>query len=781
MLSNNLEHTLRKALLIAEQHKHEYATYEHLLLALASDPDVKKALIENGAALELLTSRLKQYIKDDLVDLVDEHFEDTKPTAGFQRIIQRAALHNQANGQRVITGLHVLAEFFFEQETRAFLFLKESNLSQSDLLDYISKIEQNDYDQVKLGNSKATLGTAMISEQQEQKSALLEPAIQSPDLKEENDLEKYCVNLNESANTDAIDVLIGRQNEIQRTIEILCRRKKNNAILVGEPGVGKTAIAEGLATRIVKKDVPDLLKDAVIYALDIGSLVAGTKFRGDFEERIKNLLEILKNNPNYILFIDEIHSIIGAGSTTSGALDASNLLKPALAKGEIRCIGSTTFKEYTNHFEKDAALVRRFQKIVVVEPNEDTTFDILKGLKGYYEKHHNVKYTEAALKSAISLSERYIHDRNLPDKAIDLIDEAGARSKIVKSSQTIATITEKDIEALLSSILNIPKISVEADEIVQLKTLSKKLQSCVFGQGTAIESLCSSIKLSRAGLRKGNKPTGCYLFAGPTGVGKTELAKQLAVLCNMKLIRFDMSEFVEISSLSKLLGSAPGYVGYDQGGMLSSEVDKYPYSVVLFDEIEKAHPDIFNILLQIMDEGVLTDSTGKQVNFSHTMIILTTNLTTGEAKDTIGFNDVSDAAEPVAVNMDAINATLSPEFRSRLDNIIVFNSIDGIIDKIVSKNLKELAAQLADKKVRLVVSSSVKKHLAEGYFTAKNGAREINRAIDSKIKQSIADEMLFGKLKNGGIANVDFAKKTQQITFEFSAAKKSSSNQLETS
>jgi ATP-dependent Clp protease ATP-binding subunit ClpA len=776
MLSNNLERTLKKALSIAEQYRHEYATYEHLLLALTDDLDVRKAFVVINVDAEQLKSKLTKYIKEELEDLVDEDFEDTKPTAGFQRVIQRAALHNQAKGRRVVNGLHILAEFFFEQETNAFLYLRDANLSQGDLSEYINKFDTENDDQKQLG-SPSIIGTSMIvsprdMQNEVQSEVELETTVTTNEKKEEDELEKYCVNLNERANANSIDCLVGRQNEIQRTIEILCRRKKNNAILVGEPGVGKTAIAEGLATRIVKKDVPDLLKDTVIFSLDIGSLVSGTKFRGDFEERIKNLLAILKENKNYVLFIDEIHTIIGAGSTTSGALDASNLLKPALAKGDIRCIGSTTFKEYTNHFEKDAALVRRFQKVVVSEPTEESSLEILKGLKGYYEKHHNVKYTDDALKAAINLSERYIHDRNLPDKAIDLIDEAGARSKMHKSGKEATTITEEHIEELLSSILNIPKINAEDDEIAQLKTLNKELQKQIFGQDAAIDSLCASIKLSRAGLKKGSRPTGCYLFAGPTGVGKTELAKQLALILNMKLLKFDMSEYAEVSSLSKLLGSAPGYVGYDQGGVLSSEVDKYPYSVVLFDEIEKAHPDIFNILLQIMDEGVLTDSAGKQINFSHTMIILTTNLTSRETKAAIGFSDQEEETKQSAAHMDVLAEALSPEFRSRLDNIIVFNPIDGIIDKIVEKNIKELAAQLADKKVRLVVSGAMKEYLRESYFIAKNGAREISRTIDSKIKQAIADEILFGKLKSGGVAKVDFVKKTEKVTFEFSGAKK---------
>ena len=548
MLSNNLEHTLRKALSIATDQKHEYATYEHLLLALIEDDDTKQVLIENGVDTELITTKLKNYLKHDLVDLINENAKEAKPTAGFQRIIQRAALHSQANGQRIITGAHVLAEFFFEHEAYALLCLKEANLSRHNVLHYIKKLDRP-HDHRPSENDSAQI-TFVENAVKEAHKIGLQPKLDTKDDKsqDESELARYCINLNKRADAGSIDCLIGRQNEIQRAIEILCRRKKNNAILVGEPGVGKTAIAEGMAIRIIRGDVPELLKNAVIYSLDVGSMVAGTKFRGDFEERIKNLLESLKNNENAILFIDEIHTIIGAGSTTTGALDAGNLLKPALAKGDLRCIGSTTFKEYHNHFEKDVALARRFQKVVITEPDEETSLQILQGLKGYYEKHHNVTYTDSALKAAINLSERYINDRHLPDKAIDLIDEAGARGKIGQTSKKKITITEKNIEELLSSILNIPKISVESDDIMQLKQLSTNLQNCIFGQDQAIDSLCASIKLSRAGLRKGTRPTGCYLFAGPTGVGKTELAKQLANFCNMKLLKFDMSEFAENSS-----------------------------------------------------------------------------------------------------------------------------------------------------------------------------------------------------------------------------------------
>jgi len=780
MLSNDLELTLRKALTIATNYKHEYATYEHLLLALVDDKDAKEIFHKNAIIVDSFKQKLGNYLKNDLAELVDKDVKEAKPTAGFQRIIQRAALHSQASGHKIINGSHVLAEFFFEHEAYALLCLREEGLSRQDILDHLKKKNGSDLNsEIQSQTIQVTLADNSVKVENQEKIGSAKGRVEEKS-DDENDIEKYCVNLNERADTDAIDCLIGRRGEIQRTIEILCRRKKNNAILVGEPGVGKTAIAEGLAISIVKGDVPEMLKNAVIYSLDIGSLVAGTKFRGDFEERIKNLLEFLKNNKHAILFIDEIHTIIGAGSTTSGATDASNLLKPALGKGELRCIGSTTFKEYHNHFEKDMALVRRFQKVIVEEPDKESTMEILQGLKGYYEKHHKVTYSDSALKAAITLSERYINDRHLPDKAIDLIDEAGARSKM-DGSNSKTTITNKHIEQLLSSILNMPNIGDQADGISQLKQLSTNLKKCIFGQDQAIEDLCASIKLSKAGLKSGDRPTGCYLFAGPTGVGKTELAKQLAIFNNMKLIKFDMSEFAESGSLSKLLGSAPGYVGFDQGGMLTEEVAKYPYSVVLFDEIEKANPEIFNILLQIMDEGNLTDSTGKHVNFMNTMIILTTNVVAEQEKASIGFNENDEQDIVPALNLDPINAQFSPEFRGRLDNIVLFNPIGGIVDKIVSKNIKELAAQLADKRVRLKVSASVKKYLAEKCFNDNSGARELARTIDTHIKQAIADEILFGKLKNGGSASVDLAKKDQEIIFKFMPMQKSDKNSLETS
>lgn len=788
MLSNTLELTLRKALDLAASYKHEYATYEHLLLALMDDEDVKLVLIEKRINPKTISKKLISYLKNGFAELVNQNLKESKPTAGFQRIVQRAVLHSQTNGQKTITGVNVLAEFFFENNSYALTCLKQAHLKRGDVLNCNNR--NNNFTTITdQHSSKKQLYSDDTENSEIDISRQLQPSknsntsnsnqnniLSAPEI----ELQKYCVNLNAKATGNDIDCLIGRQAEIQRTIEILCRRKKNNALLVGESGVGKTAIAEGLAVRIVRGDVPDLLKKTVIYSLDIGSLVAGTKFRGDFEERIRVMLECLRKLRNAILFIDEIHSIIGAGSTTSGALDASNLLKPALASGQLRCIGATTFKEYRNNFEKDMALVRRFQKVIVEEPSEEVTLNILNGLKGYYEKHHKVTYTESALKAAVNLSERYINQRHLPDKAIDLIDEAGARAKIQKNNNKKAIITEKDIEGLVSSILNIPNLHLTIDEGEQIRDLESKLKNRIFGQDEAIESLCTSIKLSKAGLKKPTRPVGCYLFIGPTGVGKTELAKQLAFFSDMKLLKYDMSEFVEASAVSKLLGSSPGYIGFEQGGMLTDEVDKYPYSVLLFDEIEKANPEIYNLLLQIMDEGILTDSTGKKVKFSHCIIILTSNIAVQKIKSPIGFNS-SDLPKPQQFDISVINSEFSSELISRLDKIILFNPIDNIISNIVSKNLEELASQLADKKVKFSVSNSVKQYLIKNYNTTQSGARVLERIIDMEIKQHIADAILFGKLKNGGLVDIDYSQKLDKIIFKFKGINQKNYQELEPS
>lgn len=794
MLSNTLETTLRKALTLATDLKHEYATYEHLLLALLEDKDATGVLAANKVDLQGMKAQLNEYLADELVELISDNAGEAKPTAGFQRIIQRAALHSQAvsslDEKREVNGAHLIAEFFFEHESYALKCLKDNGISRHDIIQTIKgnmqdqdinlpAIKYSSSSSVELQNNhKNKNSNEGENETKTVQFKINKNSEESVENNIESELEKYCINLNDKAKGNDIDCLIGRHNEIQRTIEILCRRKKNNAILVGEPGVGKTAIAEGLAYRIVQKDVPKLLLDTIIYSLDLGALVAGTKYRGDFEERINAMLASLKNMKNAVLFIDEIHSIIGAGSTTNGSLDASNLLKPALARGEFKCIGSTTFKEFHNNFEKDMALVRRFQKVIVAAPDEEGAMEILRGLKGYYEKHHGVKYDESALRAAISLSQRYINDRHLPDKAIDLIDEAGSRNKIDgdQNAKKKGVVTEKDIESVITTMFNIPNITVASSEIKHLRKLETNLKSSIFGQDEAISDLCASIRLSRAGLRKSTRPIGCYLFAGQTGVGKTELAKQLANLCSMKLVKFDMSEYSESASVSKLLGSAPGYVGFDQGGLLTEEVDKYPYSVVLFDEIEKAHKDIYNLLLQIMDEGTLTENSGKSVDFTNTMIVLTTNLQAEKQNPPIGFSNKPQ--EEIPMSMGQFDSTFSPEFRSRLDKIILFNPIDNIVDKIIDKNFKELAAQLADRRVTIKVAKSVHKHLLENCFNNKSGARELDKIIDTEIKQYIADEILFGKLKNGGGVVIDMDKKDNKIIFKFTKLTKGSKKEV---
>ena len=815
MLSNNLQKAIQNALLIAKKHTHKYATYEHLLLALLSDSDVKELFKHYKRDIKIISQKLNNYIQYELIDLKSDSNQKAKPTSGFQHVVQRAAVNSIASGYKYVTPLNVLAEFFLEHNSYALKCLKEGNISRHEIsknfdreaniapppvssnrvfaklaskIGFKKKLSQKTEEYFDIPTTESfytnsTLGPESDSNGEEnleifktqdhidsysQKRQKTKTNIQKI-LATKSSLESYCLNLNKKAQMGNIDCLVGRQNEVQRTIEILSRRRKNNVLLVGEPGVGKTAIAEGLALRITQDDVPSILKKCTIYSLDIGNLVAGTKYRGDFEERIQSLLAEIKNKPEIILFIDEIHNIIGAGSTTSGALDASNLLKPALAQGDIKCIGSTTFKEYHNNFEKDMALVRRFQKIIVTEPTEQETIGILQKLKGYYEAHHKVKYEDSALNAAVMLSARYISDRHLPDKAIDLMDEAGARKKILNLPAKSKIITAKDMEQLVSSILNIPNLSIDSNDINQLEQLEDNLKSCIFGQDEVIHQLCASIKLSRAGLKKRSRPTGCYIFVGSTGVGKTELAKQLAKFCNMTLIKFDMSEYSESHSISKLIGSPPGYSGFDQGGLLTEEVDKYPYSVILLDEIEKAHPEILNILLQIMDEGTLTDSTGKQINFIHSIIILTTNLGSEiTAKMPIGF--LGNENSMLQSNLESIHHVFSPELRSRLDNIIIFNQLNPqMINMIIKKNLDELAKQLAEHRITFSISKSLNAYLAKSCFAHENGARILDRVIDTELKQKIADEMLFGKLKNGGKVSVQVSNKDKSLTFKFAS------------
>ncbi len=771
MLSKNLTATLQRALNIAKRYNHQYATYEHLLLALLEDTDAKKIFKNKKIDIETLSHKLVNYLENNLKELATNKDGQPKPTVGFQRIIQRAAIYSEANNENnKVNGLHVLAEFFFEYESFAVNCLKIINLSRQDILYFLTRNQPDINNQVNFAFDRSITENRENRQNQSNGSELNKNNPKPQNEQQVSALETHCVNLNVNAQKGGIDCLIGRQNEIQRTIEILSRRRKNNALLVGEPGVGKTAIAEGLALRIVNGDVPKILQNSTIYMLDIGSLVSGTKYRGDFEDRMKKIISEIKARTDAILFIDEIHTIIGAGSTATGSLDASNLLKPAFAKGEIRCIGSTTFKEYHNHFEKDMALVRRFQRVVVAEPDEATTIEILKGLKGYYEQHHKVKYHDSTLSAAVTLSQRYINDRHLPDKAIDLIDEAGARRSIANSNSMNAklpVVTTKDIEMLVASIANIPNINIALDDVKKLQQLENNLKNNVFGQDEAAAKLCASIKLSRAGLKKGFSPTGCYLFAGETGVGKTELAKQLAKYCGMELIKFDMSEYSESHSISRLIGSPPGYIGFDQGGLLTEEVDKYPYSVVLLDEIEKAHADIYNLLLQVMDEGKLTDSTGKSVNFMHTIVILTTNLGSQEnSKNSIGFGNQDN--RKFNTHKEAVSRVFSEEFISRLDSVIVFNPLsEQVIDLIIDKDIEELKSKLSDKKVQIEIDKTVKDYIAKVCSAEGKGARTLHRVINTELKQKIADEILFGKLRKGGRVEIKYQVAQDNLIFNF--------------
>lgn len=757
MLSKQLESTLRLAVNISTEHKHEYTTLEHLLLALLNDSDVKDICAISCIDIVELQENLKRYITHELSSIISEH-PDAQPTASFQRVIHRAAIYSKATGHKYVTGAHILSEMFFEQDAYAVLCLKEQNLIRADVIHYISTIPIECSKSIEMGGDQSFNSSidnilsfgAITNENINQIKGQTDTKKSTTDV-----ISSCCVNLNEKAKLGTIDQLIGRDKEIQRAIEILCRRQKNNIILIGEPGVGKTAIAEGLALRIINKDVPEILHDAVIYSLDSGSLVSGTRYRGDFEERIKNLIQALKSHKKAILFIDEIHTIIGAGANTSGALDASNLLKPALARGELNCIGATTFKEYRNNFEKDMALVRRFQKIIVDEPDEEESVEILQGLKTHYEKHHGVTYSDEVLIAAVSLSERYITDRQLPDKAIDIIDEAGSRKKIF--GQGLSAVTVDDIADVVASIANLPSIMVSKTDVKNLQDLAKNLKNVVFGQDTAIDHLCSNIKLSKAGLQKAHKPSGSYLFVGPSGVGKKELAKQLAQFCNMKLIKFDMSEYNESTSISRLIGSSPGYVGFDQGGLLTEKVNYNPYSVILFDEIEKAHPDIMNLLLQIVDEGKLTDSTGKIIDFSNTIIVMTCSMKLRVShKNSIGFGKERNDLD--SDQIDIIYKHFTEEFCNRLDQIIIFNDL-GIdtIGMVVDKNLQLLSEQLKDRDVVINIDPSVRSYIITCITESKEGSTKIlGKLLDVEIKQKIADEILFGKLMNGGTIELQY-------------------------
>ena len=754
MLSRNLEQTLHRALGLANDRRHEYATLEHLLLALAEDADATTVLRACGVDIEKLKRDLGEFLDKDLAGLVTDRSGDPKPTAGFQRVVQRAAIHVQSSGRDEVTGANVLVALFSERESHAVYFLQLQDMTRLDAVNFISH-------GIAKAPGRSTPRPAQGSTPSEEPTEREEKPQRAP--RGQDALTNYCVNLNKKALAGKIDPLIGRDSEIERTIQILCRRTKNNPLYVGDPGVGKTAIAEGLAKRIIEGDVPEVLLKSTIYALDMGSLLAGTRYRGDFEERLKAVVNELEAQPGSILFIDEIHTVIGAGATSGGAMDASNLLKPALAQGTLRCVGSTTYKEYRVYFEKDRALVRRFQKIDVNEPSVEDTIKILQGLKTNYEKHHKVRYTAEAIRGAVELAAKYIHDRKLPDKAIDVIDEAGASRMLQPEHKRRKTVTLKDVEDIVAKIARIPPKSVSTDDKEVLKNLERDLKSMVFGQEKAIEALAAAIKLSRAGLRDAEKPIGNYLFSGPTGVGKTEVAKQLSKTLGIELIRFDMSEYMERHSVSRLIGAPPGYVGFDQGGLLTDSIDQHPHAVLLLDEIEKAHQDLYNILLQVMDHGKLTDHNGKIVDFRNVILIMTTNAGAADlAKNTIGFERTTRIGE----DTEAITRMFTPEFRNRLDAIVPFAALSQeIVAQVVEKFVMQLEAQLADRNVTIELSSGAKEWLAEAGYDPLYGARPLARVIQEHIKKPLAEELLFGKLTKGGAVKVGL--KDKALTFEF--------------
>jgi len=734
--SRPLEESLHRAVAYANQRKHEYATLEHLLLSLVDDEDAAGVMRACDVDLGALRTTLTNYVDTELRSLVVDDGEDAKPTAGFQRVIQRAVIHVQSSGREEVTGANVLVAIFSERESHAAYFLQEQDMTRYDAVNYIAH-----------GIAKK----AGATESKPVKGASDDE--DKPTVKTGGEaLEAYCVNLNEKAKQGKVDPLIGRSAEVERCIQILCRRTKNNPLLVGDPGVGKTAIAEGLARKIVNNQVPEVLAGSTIFSLDMGSLLAGTRYRGDFEERVKQVVKELENHPDAVLFIDEIHTVIGAGATSGGAMDASNLLKPALASGTLRCMGSTTYKEFRQHFEKDRALVRRFQKIDINEPTIDDTIKILKGLKIYYEEFHKLRYTNDAIKAAVELSAKYINDRKLPDKAIDIIDEAGASQMLLPEGRRKKIIGLKEVEAVVAKIARIPPKSVSKTDTEALKQLETDLKRAVYGQDDAIDQLSSAMKMARAGLRDANKPIGCYLFSGPTGTGKTETARQLASTLGIELLRFDMSEYMERHTVSRLIGAPPGYVGFDQGGLLTDAVDQHPHAVVLLDEIEKAHPDVYNILLQVMDHGALTDSNGKKIDFRNVVLIMTTNAGAADAqRNSIGFGrgKQDDEAE------EAIKRVFTPEFRNRLDAVVAFKSLTPeIIKQVVLKFVMQLEAQLADRHVTIETTDDAADWLAKNGFDELYGARPLARVIQENIKKPLADEILFGKLVKGGHVKV---------------------------
>ena len=739
--SNTLEQAIHGALALANARRHELATLEHLLLALIDEPDAAKVMRACSVDLDDLRRTLVEFVDDELSTLVtDVEGSEAVPTAAFQRVIQRAAIHVQSSGRTEVTGANVLVAIFAERESNAAFFLQEQDMTRYDAVNFIAHGVAKD---PSFGEQRPVTGA-----QDDEPSAT---PVSDPEGKE-SALAKYCVDLNAKSAKGDVDPLIGRQDEVERCIQVLCRRRKNNPLLVGDPGVGKTAIAEGLALKITRGETPEVLSKSTIYSLDMGALLAGTRYRGDFEERLKAVMKEMEDHPDAILFIDEIHTVIGAGATSGGAMDASNLLKPALQGGKLRCMGSTTYKEFRQHFEKDRALSRRFQKIDVNEPSVEDTVKILMGIKSYFEAHHDLRYTNDAIRSAVELSARYIHDRKLPDKAIDVIDEAGAAQHLVAESRRRKTIGPKDIEAVVAKIARIPPKNVSKDDAELLRDLEKSLKRVVFGQDAAIEALSSAIKLARAGLREPEKPIGNYLFAGPTGVGKTEVAKQLASTLGVELLRFDMSEYMEKHAVSRLIGAPPGYVGFDQGGMLTDGIDQHPHCVLLLDEMEKAHPDVYNILLQVMDHGKLTDHNGRTVDFRNVILIMTSNAGASEqAKSAVGFGRERREGEDTA----AIERTFTPEFRNRLDAVISFAPLPkSVILQVVEKFVLQLEAQLLDRNVHIELSPDAAAWLGEKGYDDKMGARPLARVIQEHIKKPLAEELLFGKLTKGGLVLV---------------------------
>ncbi|TSD60125.1 ATP-dependent Clp protease ATP-binding subunit ClpA [Variovorax sp. KBS0712] len=750
MIAQELEVSLHMAFVEARQQRHEFITVEHLLLALLDNPSAAEVLRACSANVDDLRASLTNFIKDNTPQVAGTDDVDTQPTLGFQRVIQRAIMHVQStgNGKKEVTGANVLVAIFGEKDSHAVYYLHQQGVTRLDVVNFIAHgIKKSDPPEAVKGSGEAPQGEGEEGGGERNEKA-------SP-------LEQFTQNLNQLAKDGKIDPLIGREYEVERVIQILCRRRKNNPLLVGEAGVGKTAIAEGLAWRITQGDVPEILAEAQVYSLDMGALLAGTKYRGDFEQRLKGVLKSLKDKPNAVLFIDEIHTLIGAGAASGGTLDASNLLKPALSSGQLKCIGATTFTEYRGIFEKDAALSRRFQKVDVVEPSVQETVDILKGLKSRFEEHHGVKYAVAALQAAAELSAKYINDRHLPDKAIDVIDEAGAAQRILPPSKRKKTISKTEVEEIVAKIARIPPANVSNDDRSKLQTIERDLKSVVFGQDKALEVLASAVKMARSGLGKGDKPIGSFLFSGPTGVGKTEAAKQLAYIMGIELIRFDMSEYMERHAVSRLIGAPPGYVGFDQGGLLTEAVTKKPHAVLLLDEIEKAHPDIFNVLLQVMDHGTLTDNNGRKADFRNVIIIMTTNAGAETMnKATIGFTNARQAGD----EMGDIKRLFTPEFRNRLDAIVNFKALDEqVILRVVDKFLLQLETQLSEKKVEVTFTDKLRKHLAKKGFDPLMGARPMQRLIQDTIRRALADELLFGRLTDGGRLEVDLDEKDEVL------------------